>query len=98
MTAPANGADDAQAKNLAVYGNTEGEGDPVAYGLTTDQVTITREGPNLALPERVTVQIEGYTYQPIFDPGAFIGDSSASLNIDVSPKSTMRFFSSLPSS
>lgn len=97
-TAPANGADDAKAKNLVVYGNTEGTGDPVVHGLTTDNVTITRQGPNPAIPERVTVQIDSYTYQPIFDPGAFVGDSRASLNIAVDAKSTMRYFSSLPSS
>ena len=96
--APANGADDAKAKNLVVYGNTEGTGDPIVSGLTTSQVAITRTGGNPLIPERVTVQIDGFTYQPIFDPGAFIGNDSASLNIDISPKSTMRYFSSMPSS
>lgn len=97
-TAPANGSDDAQAKNLVVYGNTEGAGDPLVRGLTADHVTITRDGGNPVMPERVTVQIDGYTYEPIFDLGAFVGDESASLNIAVSPKSTMRYFSSMPSS
>lgn len=97
-TAPANGSDDAKAKNLVVYGNTEGAGDPVVHGLTTDHVVISRQGPNPVMPERVTVEIDSYTYQPIFDPGAFVGDSRASLQIDVAPKSTMRYFSSLPSS
>ena len=98
-TAPANGADDTKAKNLVVYGNTEGEGDPLLNGLSTSHVTITREGgaPSAGMPERVTVEIDGYTYQPIFDPGAFIGNSDASLNIEVSPSTTMRFMSSLPS-
>ena len=99
-TAPGNGADDDKAKNLVVYGNTEGEGNPVIQGLSTADVLITREGGAAAagMPEKVTVRIDGYTYQPIFNPGAFINDDRASLQIEVSPSTTMRFLSSLPSS
>lgn len=98
--APADGSDDTKAKNLVVYGNTEGEGNPVVYGLSTTHVTITREGgaASAGMYERVRVKIEGYTYQPIFDPGAFIGNSDASLNIEVTPSTTMRFMTSVPSS
>ncbi len=43
-TAPANGTDDAKARNLVVYGDTTGDGDPVLHGLSTTQVKITRTG------------------------------------------------------
>lgn len=99
-TAPANGADDAKARNLVVYGNTEGEGQPLLEGLSTSNVEITRMGgaTTAGMYERVRVRIEGFAYQPLFDPGAFIGDSRASLNIEVTPATTMRFLTSRPSS
>lgn len=97
-TAPADGSDDAAARNLVVYGNTEGDGDPLVSGLSTTQVTITREGgaASAGMYERVTVEVEGYSYQPIFDPGAFVGDSRASLNVEVGPKTTMRYMTTNP--
>ena len=92
-TAPVDGSDDEKAKNLVVYGSTVAEGDPLVHGLTTTQVNITREGgvASAGMYERVTVEIDGYNYQPVFDPGAFIGNDDASLNIEVGPKTTMRF-------
>ena len=96
-TAPVGGADDVKAQNLVVYGNTEGTGDPLVSGLTPDQVTITREGGAAVMPEHVTVQIEGYIYQPLFDLGAFIGSSSVSLNVSVHPSTKMRFLLTTPS-
>ena len=96
-TAPVGGADDTKAQNLVVYGNTEGTGDPLVGGLSPDQVTITREGGAAVMPERVKVQIEGFTYQPLFDLGAFLGNDAASLNVNVSPSTTMRFLLTTPS-
>ena len=92
-TAPVDGSDDEKARNLVVYGSTVAEGDPLVHGLTTLQVNIVREGGvvSAGMYERVTVEIDGYNYQPIFDPGAFIGNDHASLNVEVSPKTTMRF-------
>lgn len=92
-TAPVDGSDDEKARNLVVYGSTVAEGDPLVHGLTTTQVNIVREGgvASAGMYERVTVEIDGYSYQPIFDPGAFIGNDHASLNVEVSPKTTMRF-------
>jgi len=92
-TAPVDGSDDEKARNLVVYGSTVAEGEPLVSGLTTLQVNITREGgiASAGMYERVTVEIDGYNYQPIFDPGAFIGNDHASLNVEVSPKTSMRF-------
>lgn len=82
---------DTKATNLAVYGNTEGTGDPLVDGLDPTHVNITRTGSAVA-PERVTVEIDGFRYKPVFDLGKFVGQPSLSLAIDVSPSTTMRFF------
>lgn len=97
LTVAPPGATDEQAQNLVVYGNTAGTGEPVVSGLTPDQIEITRGGGAASLPQLVTVRIEGYTYEPLFDIGLLIGRSSVSLNIDVSPSTTMRSFSTIPS-
>ena len=91
------GGTDLKAANLVVYGDPAGDGSPVVEGLTTGQVRITRTGGTSAFPERVTVKIVGYTYEPIFDLGKLVGNPSLSLRIDVSPSTTMRYFSSIPS-
>lgn len=97
MTESADGTSDAKAENLVVYGDESGNGTPVVSGLTPGQVIITRSGGTGAFPERVTVKIVGYTYQPIFDLGKLVGRPGLSLRIGVSPSTTMRYFSSIPS-
>jgi Flp pilus assembly protein TadG len=96
-TETAAGSSDPKAENLVVYGDPAGDGSPVVEGLTTGQVQITRTGGTSAFPERVTVKIVGYTYEPLFDLGKLVGNRSLSLRIDVSPSTTMRYFSSIPS-
>jgi Flp pilus assembly protein TadG len=91
------GTADAKAENLVVYGDEGGAGTPVVSGLTPGQVRITRTGGTSAFPERVTVQIVGYEYEPVFDLGKLVGSPSLSLRIEVSPSTTMRYFSSIPS-
>ena len=96
-TESAAGTADPKAENLVVYGDTAGNGSPVVEGLTTDQIRITRTGGTSAFPERVTVKIVGYTYEPLFDLGRLVGNKTLTLRIDVSPSTTMRYFSSIPS-
>jgi Flp pilus assembly protein TadG len=84
-------AADTKATNLAVYGNTAGTGEPLVDGLDATHVNITRTGTALA-PGHVTVEIDGFRYQPVFDIGKLIGSPSLSLAVDVSPSTTMRFF------
>jgi Flp pilus assembly protein TadG len=91
------GTSDAQAKNLVVYGNQSGTGTPVISGLTGANVRVVRTGGSNAFPERVTVRIENYVYQPVFDLGKLIGRPTFSLRVNVSPSTTMRYFSSIPS-
>ena len=89
---------DERAQNMVIYGNPEGTGEPVVTGLTRDMVRVAREGENPAMPTHVTIRIEGYPYRPLFDiVGLTGGDSRNSLNINVEPSTTMRFFSTLPS-
>jgi Flp pilus assembly protein TadG len=93
---PVTGANDTAAKNLVVYGNAAGTGTPIVTGLTTSNVVITRQGGVPILPETVTVQITGYTHQPIFDLGKLTNTAGLSLNIDVKPSVTMRYLLTQP--
>ncbi|MET0648380.1 MAG: TadE/TadG family type IV pilus assembly protein [Pyrinomonadaceae bacterium] len=97
MTESAAGISDAKAKNLVVYGNPSGTGTPVLSGLSGANVRVVRTGGSSAFPARVTVRIEGYVYQPVFDLGKLIGKPTFSLRVPVSPSTTMRYFSSIPS-
>jgi hypothetical protein len=87
---------DEKAQNLVVYGNLEGTGEPVVKGLTPGMVRVERTGGNPSMPDRVTVRIEGFAYQPLFNLLPTGGDRG-SLNIDVAPSTTMKFFSTIPS-
>lgn len=93
--APTLGTSDAEAKNIVVFGNTNGSGDPILPGLTTTNVLISRQGGTAVIPETITVQIDGYKHQPIFDLGALV-NKKWSLNIDVKPSVTMRYLLTQP--
>jgi Flp pilus assembly protein TadG len=89
-TAAVGSAADTAAKNIVVYGNAAGTGSPILYGMTTSNVTITRQGPVAVLPETVKVQITNFKHQPLFDLGKLANIQSLSLNVDVKPSVTMR--------
>jgi Flp pilus assembly protein TadG len=95
-TAAVNSTEDANAKNIVVYGNSAGTGNPILSGLSTTNVTITRSGGVPVLPQTVTVQITGFKHQPIFDLGAITNTSTLSMNIDVKPSVTMRYLLTQP--
>ena len=78
------------AKNFAIYGNTAGTGAKVLPdpNLGTGNVTIT---PTTGTPELVTVSITGYAYVPIFAIGPM-----ASLAINITPSTTMRYLMNTP--
>lgn len=84
-----NKSTDLGAQNLVIYGNADGTGDPVLPGLSTTHVDIQREGPAIS-PQKVTVGVSGYKYQPIFDLGKLMG-TAFTLNVDVKPSTTMRY-------
>ena len=82
------GTADTAAKNLLVYGNTAGTGTPVASGLTTANVKITPAKSGGGATQ--TVEIQNFTYVPIFDLGKLTRSSTLSLSVNVGAKSTMR--------
>lgn len=88
-TAPVDGSEDFVAKSLVVYGNTTGTGDPIVNGLELDNVRIIRN-PAAGCPTTVTVRIEDFQHQPVFDLGALM-KTSFTLAIDIKPSVTMRF-------
>jgi Flp pilus assembly protein TadG len=83
------GTSDAVAKNIVVFGNPAGTGQPVAAGLSTAHVKVV---PNKtgATVQTVTVSIDGYGYTPVFDLGKLTNSKSLSMAVDVEPSSTMR--------
>jgi len=65
---PTNPDPQGQARNLAVYGNIEGTGSPLAPGLTTAMVAIDTQDSvptGSGVVNLVTVRISGYTYNSI---------------------------------
>lgn len=100
LTARTNGDDDACAKNLVVYGNFAGTGNPIVTGLTTSNVDITRRNISGGLmiggvPNTVTIQIINFKHTPVFDLGG-LTKSSTTLDIDVKPSVTMRYLLTQP--
>jgi len=85
-----------KAKNIIVYGNTAGTGDPVLPGLGKGHVVITPDGGLPCMPHNVTIQIVGYEYEPIFDLGLLTKSKKLSLNINVSPSVKMRYLETQP--
>lgn len=69
----------ANAKNVAVCGKADcTDTDPVVPGLTQDNVVVDPEfqaGGGGGNPLRVTIYIQNYNFQPIFNLGALIGDN-----------------------
>jgi Flp pilus assembly protein TadG len=62
-------------KNMVVYGNPDGTGQPVSRGLTASNVQI-QPNMNGAAPESITVQITGYTIDAVFTSFTFNGKPS----------------------
>lgn len=93
-TARVNGSDDLAAKNLVVYGNLAGTGNPIAAGLTVNNVIVTRRNAagsvTNGFPATVTIEISDFKHTPVFDLGKLM-NSSLSLNVDVKPSVTMRY-------
>jgi len=96
LSAALKGTGEGTAANLVVYGNADGTGTPILTGLSTGQVRFRYEGGSPAIPETVTVYIEGYTHQPIFNLGALTRVVGLNLNVDVKPSVTMRYLNTQP--
>jgi Flp pilus assembly protein TadG len=85
------------AKNIVVYGNAAGDGDPLLPGMTTANVDVQYSGGPASVPELVTVSIVDYQHESLFDLGGLLNTPSLSLNVDVRPSVTMRYLLTTPS-
>ncbi|MFL6210321.1 MAG: TadE/TadG family type IV pilus assembly protein [Pyrinomonadaceae bacterium] len=92
VSRPYNATEKAKAASLTVYGNADAgcTGTPVLSGLTCANVSITSAGGAPGYPDRVSVQIINYRYQPLFDLGKLTG-KTFSLAVNVSPSTTMHY-------
>jgi Flp pilus assembly protein TadG len=93
--------EDTNAKNLVVYGNAAGTGDPILPGLDATKISIVRKDAagvvmTDGVPRTVTVTVTGLNYSPVFDLGGLMRNNSLSLNIALNPSVTMRYLLSTP--
>ena len=94
-TAPSTPGEDLNAQKIVMYGNTSGTGSPVLTGLELTDIRVIREGDSV-IPKTVTIKIEGYTHEPIFDIGKLTGIAGLSTNVEVKPSVTMRYLLTQP--
>lgn len=85
------------AKNIVVFGNAAGDGDPILPGMTTANVDVQYFGTPASVPQLVTVSIKDYQHESLFDLGGLLNAPSLSLNVDVKPSVTMRYLLTTPS-
>jgi Flp pilus assembly protein TadG len=92
ISRPFNGTNQANAASLVVYGDANAgcSGTPILSGLTCSNVSITGLDGSTGYPDRVSVQIVNYQYQPLFDLGR-LTNRAISLNVNVSPSTTMHY-------
>lgn len=78
------------AKSLMICGDPAVDSvcdKPVVVGLKSNMIKIT---PTSGIPNTVTVEIENYEFQPLFDLGALAHDD-LSLKVNISPATTMKY-------
>src|SRR2546423_7352307 len=81
-----------KAKSLVIYGDSSAgcTGTPVLPGLTCANVSVAGDGGAPGYPDHVTVQITGYTYQPLFDLGR-LTNRVFTLAVPISPATKMKY-------
>lgn len=78
-------------KKMVVYGDAiDTSKGPILPGLQESQVDIQSNGLSQNNIDSVTVKVINYQYQPLWNLGKFTGLSGFSLNISISPSSTMK--------
>jgi hypothetical protein len=87
----------ANAKNMVVFGNTAGTGDPILPRLSVNNVDVQYVGGTSGIPEKIKVSIVNYQHESLFDLGGFLKNPDLSLNVDVKPSVTMRYMLTTPS-
>jgi Flp pilus assembly protein TadG len=80
-----------RAKNVAVCGKIDCTGiNPVVAGLTPTNISVDTEFV-AGDPITVTVSIQNYTFQPLFNLGALLGNNTFSLALPIRPSTTMYY-------
>jgi Flp pilus assembly protein TadG len=83
-----------RAKNVAVCGKIDCTGlNPVASNFTPTNVNVAVEFPpgGVGNPITVTVSVQNYTFQPLFNLGALMGNNTFSLALPIKPSTTMYY-------
>lgn len=81
-----------RAKNVAVCGKIDCTGtNPVVAGLTPTNINVQFEPSAAGNPITVTVSIQNYTFQPLFNLGALLGNKTFSLALPIRPSTTMYY-------
>ena len=93
-----NVVEDARVKRLVVYGDPNaGDGSrPIVPGLTVSHVEIKREGNIPSVPDKVSVRIVNYNYNPLFNLGNFANRLRWTA-VPLRPSTTMRYLLTQPS-
>ena len=84
-----------KAKNVAVCGQTDcTDVDPVVSGLTADNISVEpdaefKEG-GAGNPKTVTIAVQNYSFQPIFNLGALVGKTNF-MTLPASGSTTMYY-------
>ena len=85
------------ARNIVVFGNTAGTGDPILPGLKVENIDVQYVGGTTGVPDLVRVSIVNFQHESLFDLGGFLKNEDLSLNVDVKPSVTMRYLLTTPS-
>lgn len=79
-----------ETQRMVVYGDfSNTSSGPILPGLSTSHVQVIPNGPSENNIDSVTVKINGYNYQPLFDLGKLTGIQGLSLNIPMKASATM---------
>lgn len=78
-----------ETTNMVVYGDFSGGSTPILPGLSTNNVTVTANGPSVNNIDSVTVKISNYQYTPIFDLGKLTGIPGLSMSVNLNASATM---------
>jgi Flp pilus assembly protein TadG len=78
------------AKSMVICGDPSVNSvcdNPVVTGLTPAMIKVT---PTSGIPNTITVEIENYQFEPIFDLGA-LANNDLSLRVNITPATTMKY-------
>jgi hypothetical protein len=86
------GAEKDKARSLAAYGDANAgcAGEPVIKGLTCANFDVQGVGGAPGFPDKVSVKVINYTYQPLFDLGK-LTKNTFTLAVPVGPATTMKY-------